>query len=74
MPYKLTYVKFSQVPSHTKFICEGNWTWLKGTRSEDIHVPHNAYRTDYGTTQPETTTPWKVFEDDDIVQVQVLEV
>ncbi len=73
MPYKLVDVKFNQVPLHTKFVYKGNWTWIKGTRSDDIHEPHNAYRDDYGTTPPETVAPWKNFNSNDIVQVEVLE-
>ena len=71
MPYKLVHVKFSQVSPNTYFTYEGNHRWVKGTWKEHIHEPHNAYRDDYGA---EEGAWWKVFSDDDIVQVHVLEV
>ena len=74
MPYKLVYVKFSQVPPNTYFTYKGNDTWLKGECLEIIDAQHNAYRTDRGTMKPQTATFWRFFDHNNIVQVRVLEV
>jgi hypothetical protein len=75
MPYKLVHVKFSQVPPNTYFTYKGNPRWVKSIWKESIREPHNAYRDDYGATpRGQDKVWWKLFEDDDIVQVEVMEV